>query len=246
MTKGLNTAPYWLDADEPSLFPDVALALTDPDGLLAIGGDLSNKRLSAAYKLGIFPWYSHGQPILWWSPNPRAILFFDDLIISRSLRKVLRNQAYHVTFDTAFEQVIHHCAQPRKDGLGTWIVGDMSHSYRELHRAGFAHSVEVWQESELIGGLYGVSYGGVFFGESMFSRQSNGSKIALVYLVKQLQRWQFGFIDCQVYSEHLGTLGATTLPRSEFIDKLRNELKKPTKHGLWQIDDDHKNLLNHE
>ncbi len=235
MTKGLNTAPYWLDIDEPTLFPDVELALTEPDGLLAIGGDLSIKRLCAAYQQGIFPWYSDGQPILWWSPNPRAVLFLDDFIISRSLRKVLRNRDYRVTFDTAFDKVIQYCAQSRKDSNGTWIVDDMLQAYINMHAAGFAHSVEVWQGNELIGGLYGVSLGGAFFGESMFSRQSNGSKIALTYLVAQLKEWDFGFIDSQVYSDHLGSLGATNIPRKEFIRRLDIEMNKPTRMGPWQL-----------
>lgn len=235
MTKGLNTAPYWLDIDEPTLFPDVELALTEPDGLLAVGGDLSIERLCAAYQHGIFPWYSDGQPILWWSPNPRAILLLDDLIISRSLRKVLRNQNYHVTLDTSFEKVIWNCAQSRKDSNGTWIGDDMQQAYAKLHAAGFAHSVEVWQGDKLFGGLYGVSLGGAFFGESMFSSQNNGSKIALAYLVAQLKEWGFGFIDSQVYSEHMGNLGVINIPRKDFIERLNTETSKPTRMGPWQF-----------
>jgi len=235
MTKGLNTAPYWLDEHQATLFPDVELALTDPDGLLAVGGDLSIERLCAAYKNGIFPWYSDGQPILWWSPNPRAVLFLDNLIIPRSLQKILRNQNYQVTLDSAFEKVIAECAQPRKDSNGTWIVSDMQHAYIRLFKKGLAHSVEVWHNDELIGGLYGVSLGGAFFGESMFSRQSNGSKIALVYLVEQLKQWGFGFIDAQVYSDHLGSLGASNIPRSEFISRLQIEINKTTRIGRWQL-----------
>ncbi len=235
MTKGLNTAPYWLDIDEPTHFPNVELALTEPDGLLAVGGDLCIERLCAAYQHGIFPWYSDGQPILWWSPNPRAILFLDDFVISRSLRKVLRNQNYRVTIDTAFDEVIQNCAQSRKDSNGTWIVDDMKQAYHELHTAGFAHSVEVWQDGELFGGLYGVSLGGAFFGESMFSRQNNGSKIALAYLVAQLKKWDFGFIDSQVYSEHMGSLGVINIPRKEFIKRLNIETSKPTRMGPWKF-----------
>ena len=235
MTKGLNTAPYWLDVDEPTLFPDVERALIEPDGLLAIGGDLCIERLCAAYQHGIFPWYSDGQPILWWSPNPRAVLFLDDLKISRSLQKVLRNQDYRITLDTAFDNVIQYCAQSREDSNGTWIVDEMQHAYLEMHAAGFAHSAEVWQGNELIGGLYGVSLGGAFFGESMFSRQNNGSKIALVYLVAQLKAWGFGFIDSQVYSDHLGSLGATNIPRKDFIRRLNTETDKPTRMGPWQL-----------
>ncbi len=235
MTKGLNTAPYWLDVNEPTIFPNVKLALTEPDGLLAVGGDLSIERLCSAYQHGIFPWYSDGQPILWWSPDPRAVLFLDNLRISRSLQKILRNQKYRVTLDTTFDTVIQNCAQSRKDSNGTWIVDDMQQAYIDLHAAGFAHSVEVWQGDELIGGLYGVSLGGAFFGESMFSRQSNGSKIALAHLVAQLNEWGFGFIDSQVYSDHLGSLGAITIPRKEFIKRLDIETSKPTRMGPWQF-----------
>jgi len=217
MTKGISTAPFWLDPDNTNAFPDVERALTDPDGLLAIGGDLSVERLTSAYRQGIFPWYSEGQPILWWSPNPRAVLFLDELKISRSLKKTLRKTNYHVTFDKDFNNVIEACAVTRRDGFGTWIVADMKKAYINLHKHGIAHSVEVWDGDQLSGGLYGVCIGSAFFGESMFSRQTDASKIALVYLVKQLQKWGFGFIDCQVYSDHLGTLGAKPISRQTFI-----------------------------
>jgi len=239
MTKGISTAPFWLDPDDVNSFPDVALALTDPDGLLAVGGDLSTERLLAAYSKGIFPWYSEGQPILWWSPNPRAILYLDELKISKSLKKSLKKSDYRVTFDTAFEQVIKACAVSRRDGFGTWIVDDMERAYIALHHAGFAHSVEVWHSNELIGGLYGVSLGKAFFGESMFSRQSDASKIALVYLVMHLRKWDFGFIDCQVYSEHLGTLGARQIERQAFMDLLSEHCKQNniTAHrGIWSCE----------
>ena len=169
MTKGISTAPFWLDPDDVNAFPDVELALTDPDGLLAIGGDLSVERLAAAYRRGIFPWYSEGQPVLWWSPNPRAVLFLDKLKISRSLKKTLRKKNYHVTFDKDFENVIEACAGIRRgghpDNQGTWIVDDMKKAYINLHKQGIAHSVEVWVDDQLSGGLYGVCIGNAFFGE---------------------------------------------------------------------------------
>ncbi|MGD8926185.1 MAG: leucyl/phenylalanyl-tRNA--protein transferase [Thioalkalispiraceae bacterium] len=220
MTAGVLTAPFILDLNEPSVFPDPELALSDPDGLLAIGGDLSIERLIAAYKHGIFPWYSEGQPIIWWSPSPRAVLFLDKLKTSKSLRKSLKKDSYHVTFDTAFADIINACASGRRDGTGTWIVDDMKQAYINLHHAGLAHSVEVWHGLELVGGLYGVSLGKAFFGESMFSKQADTSKIALTYLTRQLQEWNFDFIDCQIYSDHLGSLGAEKISRTEFLKLL--------------------------
>ena len=190
------TAPYWLNPYDPTDFPDVSLALREPDGLLAVGGDLRIERLLAAYQRGIFPWYSGDQPILWWSPDPRSVLFPDKLHISRSLRKTLRKQLFTITFDTAFEEVIHACSEPRADGLGTWITDEMQQAYLRLHQSGYAHSVECWLNGKLVGGLYGVAMGKVFFGESMFSRVTDASKIAFVFLVRQLQRWQFEMIDC--------------------------------------------------
>ena len=237
MSKGYNTAPFWLYDDVTDYFPSVELALAEPNGLLAIGGDLSVERLTAAYKKGIFPWYNEDQPIMWWSPNPRMLLFPNRLKISRSLRKALLKQDFRVTFDTAFMQVIRNCSNPRKDGLGTWLIDDMIQAYCAMHEKGLAHSVEVWSDKELIGGLYGISFGGAFFGESMFSRQSNGSKIALVCLTRQLQQWGFGFIDCQVYTSHLESMGAIETPRPRFIELLNTELKKPDRIGKWKFDD---------
>lgn len=219
-----------------SVFPDVSEALTEPNGLLAIGGDLSVERLLAAYHRGIFPWYSHGQPILWWSPNPRAILRLQALHVSRSLRKSLKRTDYEVRFDTAFDDVVHQCAKPREDGLGTWITDEMRNAYLRLHKLGYAHSVEIWHESHLIGGIYGVSLGKIFFGESMFSRRKDASKIAFVYLVRQLMKWDFALIDCQVYSQHLGSLGAELMPRERFIDLLQSDCEAEGKTGLWQCD----------
>jgi leucyl/phenylalanyl-tRNA--protein transferase len=232
------TAPYWLNPHNPTDFPDVALALHEPDGLLAVGGDLSVERLRAAYQRGIFPWYSGDQPILWWSPDPRSVLFPGKLHISRSLRKTLRKQQYKITFDTAFADVIRACSQPREDDLGTWITDEMQQAYIRLHQAGYAHSVECWLNGKLAGGLYGVSLGNVFFGESMFSHVTDASKIAFVFLVRQLQRWQFGVIDCQIQSSHLDQFGAELIPRSEFITLLNQFCNQTGRSGLWTMDVD--------
>lgn len=230
------SAPYLLDPLNKTSFPDVSDALLEPDGLLAIGGDLSTERLLAAYARGIFPWYSDGQPILWWSPNPRAVLFPDELKISRSLKKSIRRQDYTITADTAFEDVIRECAVPRKDGLGTWITSEMNQAYIHLHQEGYAHSVEVWRNNRLVGGLYGISIGQVFFGESMFSRESDASKLAFCFLVTQLKNWDYKLIDCQVYSEHLGTLGARIIPREVFILLLAKHCVRNQKIGPWKFD----------
>ena len=192
------TAPYWLNPLDREDFPDVSLALRDPDGLLAIGGDLSIERLLAAYRRGIFPWYSDDQPILWWSPDPRSIIRPKNLVISKSLNKTLKKKTFKVSFDQAFVDVIVQCAQPRQKESGTWITDEMTQAYIRLHNAGHAHSVECWQENKLVGGLYGIAIGKVFFGESMFSLVSDTSKVAFVYLIKQLQNWGYEMIDCQV------------------------------------------------
>lgn len=232
------TAPYWLNPYDPADFPDVALALRDPDGLLAVGGDLSVERLLAAYQRGIFPWYSGDQPILWWSPDPRSVLFPDKLHVSRSLRKVLRKQEYKVTFDTAFAEVIRACSQPRAGDPGTWITDEMQQAYIRLHQAEHAHSIEIWLNGKLVGGLYGIAIGKVFFGESMFSRVTDASKVAFVFLVRQLQRWQFGVIDCQIQSAHLDQFGAELIPRSEFTMLLNQFCNQTGLGGLWTIDVD--------
>ena len=232
------TAPYWLNPYDPADFPDVALALRDPDGLLAVGGDLSVERLLAAYQRGIFPWYSGDQPILWWSPDPRSVLFPAKLHVSRSLRKVLRKQEYKITFDTAFAEVIHACSQPRAGDPGTWITDEMQQAYIRLHQAGYAHSIEIWLNGKLVGGLYGIAIGKVFFGESMFSRVTDASKVAFVFLVRQLQRWQFGVIDCQIQSAHLDQFGAELIPRSEFTMLLNQFCNQTGLGGLWTIDVD--------
>jgi leucyl/phenylalanyl-tRNA--protein transferase len=221
------TAPYWLSSLHPELFPDVELALRDPDGLLAVGGDLSQRRLLAAYRRGIFPWYSDQQPILWWSPDPRSVLFPQELHISRSLRKTLRQERFRVTFDQCFTQVIAACAGPRETQAGTWITEEMQLAYIDLHRAGYAHSVEAWHGEQLVGGLYGVALGRVFFGESMFARQTDASKVAFVTLVELLRLAGYALIDCQVETRHLDSLGARNIPRREFVRLLDEYVEAP-------------------
>lgn len=221
--------PIWLRPDDLN-FPSPNHALTEPNGLLAVGGDLSLERLLAAYKLGIFPWYETGQPILWWSPDPRMVLFPDELHISKSLNKVLNKKAFNVTADQDFPAVISACANQRsKNREGTWITDEMQQAYINLHESGWAHSIEVWQENELVGGLYGVAIGGVFFGESMFATQDNASKVAFVHLVKSLQKRGIKLIDCQVSSEHLTSLGAREIKRSEFMYYLSENINTPLK-----------------
>ena len=217
------TRPRWITAtDAPDAFPPLNDALSEPDGLLAIGGDLSPQRLLAAYARGIFPWYESGQPILWWSPNPRLVLFPEKLHISRSLSKVLRKGQLKVTADTAFNRVIHACGASREHAEGTWITTAMKTAYAELFTLGYAHSIEVWNEGELVGGLYGIALGKVFFGESMFSLQTNASKVAFVHIVKQLEQWSYNMIDCQVSSQHLFNFGAEEISRSHFQNLLLN------------------------
>ncbi|MDP3858090.1 MAG: leucyl/phenylalanyl-tRNA--protein transferase [Stagnimonas sp.] len=211
----------WLDPRQPDqAFPDPETALPDPNGLLAVGGDLSPRRLLRAYAQGIFPWFNPDEPILWWSPNPRCLFTPGQVHVSHSLAKRLRAQRYALSFDRAFEEVLDACAGPRRGGRGTWLGPDMRRAYRELRRLGYAHSVELWIEGELAGGLYGVSIGGAFFGESMFSRHSDASKLALVHLDRQLHDWQFSLLDCQVASEHLLSLGARTVARTQFLELL--------------------------
>lgn len=218
-------------------FPPVKSALREPNGLLAAGADLSPQRILLAYRAGIFPWFNAGEPILWWSPDPRMVLIPGEFKCSRSLAKVLRNTACAVRFDTAFEQVMRACAAPRKTQAGTWIHEDMIAAYRALHQMGYAHSVEVWQNGELVGGLYGMAIGRMFYGESMFSIMPNGSKIALAHLARQLARWQFGMIDCQMNTQHLASLGAREIPRDEFIAQLQ-VLVNCAPVTSWQFDAD--------
>lgn len=201
-------------------FPPVAEALTDPDGLLAIGGDLTPERLLDAYRRGIFPWYSEGQPILWWSPDPRAVFHPDRIHVSRSLARRLRRRDYEVTCDADFAGVIRGCAAPREDQAGTWITAEMMTAYERMHALGHAHSVEVWHEGALAGGLYGISIGRAFFGESMFSVRTDASKVALANLGYNFGQWGGALIDCQVRNPHLDSLGAELLPRAEFVARL--------------------------
>ncbi|MDH5437103.1 MAG: leucyl/phenylalanyl-tRNA--protein transferase [Gammaproteobacteria bacterium] len=224
------------DQSNNPLFPDVDQALTEPDGLLAVGGDLSPERLLEAYRRGIFPWYSEGQPVLWWSPNPRSVLFPEKLNISRSLKKSLNKNVFTVTLDTAFRDVITACSHPRKDDAGTWITPDMIDAYCLLHEQGHAHSVECWYEDKLVGGLYGIAIGKVFFGESMFSKKTDASKVAFVTLVQQLTTWGFQLIDCQIQSAHLDSLGAENIPRRRFIDLLNQHCRSTNKHSPWTFD----------
>jgi leucyl/phenylalanyl-tRNA--protein transferase len=224
---------FLLDDTQP--FPALQHALREPNGLLAAGGDLSAKRILDAYRHGIFPWFNEGDPILWWSPDPRMVLFPSEFKLSDSLRKIIRKGEFEIRFDTAFEQVMRACAAPRDGQAGTWIIEDMVAAYCELHRMGFAHSVEVWSKGELIGGLYGMAIGKMFYGESMFSRRPNASKIALAHLAKQLELWDFGMIDCQMNTPHLASLGAREIPRDEFITRLEELIHCiPVTH--WQFD----------
>ncbi|MCQ4346499.1 leucyl/phenylalanyl-tRNA--protein transferase [Pseudomonas stutzeri] len=207
-------------------FPPLETALGEPDGLLALGGDLRPERLVAAYRHGCFPWYQEGQPILWWSPDPRMVLFPEELHVSRSLRKTLRQNRFTITFDRDFAAVVSACAAPRNHADGTWITPAMQAAYRELHRRGVAHSVEVWQDERLVGGLYGLAIGRLFFGESMFSRATDASKAGFVTLVERLRDCGFRLIDCQMHTPHLASLGARPIPRSEFADQLRRHLDR--------------------
>lgn len=227
----------WLDEDT-SGFPPVEAALRDPDGLLAVGGDLSPARLVQAYSLGIFPWYQEGEPILWWSPSLRMGLFPERLVVSRSMRKLLRKGEFEVTFDRAFARVIANCAAWRPERTATWITDDMQRAYCRLHELQIAHSVEVWRDGELVGGLYGVASGSLFFGESMFSLQSNASKIATIALARQLQRWGYRLIDCQIPSEHLASLGAQEITRADFQDMLLRYGHSGGKNGPWTMEPD--------
>ena len=208
----------WLGRGDP--FPPVEDALKEPNGLLCAGADLSVPRLLAAYRRGIFPWYSGDEPILWWSPDPRMVLFCDELKISRSLAKNLRNKGFETRIDSAFAKVIKACAEPRKDEAGTWISAEMQAAYVALHRAGHAHSVETWLDGGLVGGLYGVAIGRAFFGESMFSRETDASKVALVALVEELRRRDCPMIDCQQRTPLLASLGAREIPRRQFLRRL--------------------------
>ncbi len=224
---------FRLDPDPYSDFPDVALAEAEPNGLLAVGGDLSPMRLLNAYRHGIFPWFSADEPILWWSPNPRTVLYPEKIKISRTLRKTLNRELFQVTYDSAFQQIIKACSKPRQGSPGTWLVPQMIRAYTDLHGLGMAHSVEVWQQEILVGGLYGVAIGSVFYGESMFSRVSDSSKVALVNLCQTLLALDYKLIDCQVYTRHLISLGAEEIPREQFCQHLDNWCTLPRQHISW-------------
>lgn len=222
---------------EDIAFPDAALA--DENGLLAIGGDLRPERLILAYSSGIFPWPHEGCPLLWFSPDPRMVLLPGELILGRRLLRTMKNTPFRITLDTAFERVIEGCASiPRKHEVGTWITSEMIGAYTRLHNLGVAHSAECWVEDRLAGGLYGVSLGGAFIGESMFAQVSDASKAAFVTLVQQLGRWGFRMIDAQIHTEHLERFGAREWHRSRYLAALAAAMKQPTRYGPWQIDDD--------
>jgi leucyl/phenylalanyl-tRNA--protein transferase len=226
----------WLGPHDP--FPPVSTALRDPNGLLAAGADLSPARLLNAYRRGIFPWSGDDEPLLWWSPDPRMVLFVDELHVARSLRRTLRAGRYAVSADRVFRDVMIGCAAPRPDGEGTWITPDMIDAYTELARLGHAHSIETWMDDELVGGLYGVVVGRMFYGESMFARRTDASKIAFVHLVRQLGRWGYEMIDCQMSTSHLASLGAREIPRAEFLERMRRQAGRPAVPPPWHLDPD--------
>lgn len=224
----------WLSAaDPPDAFPAADLALDEPEGLLAAGGDLSTPRLLAAYRAGIFPWYEQGQPILWWSPNPRCVLFPADYHVAQRLRRILRNSDLEIRFDSGFPQVMRGCAAPRRSQRGTWITPDMMDAFERLHAEGWAHSVEVWDGARLVGGIYGLCIGRVFFGESMFSAAPNASKIGLLALVRHMIETRMDLLDCQVVSPHLLSLGATNIPRGAFLEVLDRACHRSVEAPVW-------------
>ena len=229
----------WLNPGD--LFPPAETALVDPNGLLCAGLELTPELVLAAYERGIFPWYSEGQPVLWWSPDPRMVLMPQDFNLHRSLRKTLRSSRFEIRTDTRFEAVMRACAEPRPEQGGTWISEAIVDAYSALHRAGFAHSVETWMDGELVGGLYGIALGRVFFGESMFIRRTDASKIAFAHLIVQLKRWQFELIDCQQKTDHLASLGAAPISRSDFLERLSRLVHSDSQapcSGAWQFDQD--------
>jgi leucyl/phenylalanyl-tRNA--protein transferase len=224
--------PIFRLGDE-TIFPPVHL--TSGNGILAIGGDLSPGRLLTAYRQGIFPWYGEGDPIIWWSPDPRFILFLEKLKVSRSMMKVMRRRTFGITYDHKFREVVLSCQKLRREQNGTWITDDMLEAYCTLHDLGIAHSAEAWHEGKLVGGIYGVSLGRCFFGESMFSLMSNASKAALINLVYRLRELKFEFMDCQVYTAHMESLGACFISRNEFIGLLKSGLRHETLQGSWEF-----------
>jgi leucyl/phenylalanyl-tRNA--protein transferase len=226
----------WLETGDP--FPPVEQALREPNGLLAAGDDLTTERLLQAYERGIFPWFGEGDPVLWWSPDPRMVLGTDALHVSKSLRKTIRSRRFRVTADTAFPAVMAACAEPRPDQDGTWITSDVYTAYCQLATLGVAHSFETWEGDVLAGGLYGVAIGRMFFGESMFARRSDASKVALAHAVRQLKRWGFPLIDCQMSTSHLASLGARTIGRDEFLSVVRRSVTMPPVQAPWRLDAD--------
>lgn len=226
---------HWISRDDPpEAFPPVERACLRPNGLLAAGGDLSPPRLLAAYRRGIFPWFEEGQPVLWWSPDPRMTLKPSAIHVSRSLKRHIQRGQFNLTLNCAFEQVMKACAGPRLGQRGTWITASMQHAYAQLHKRGQAHSLEVWRDDELIGGIYGVAHGKVFFGESMFSAESNASKVALTALARWLEFQEFALIDCQVRSAHLLTMGCVEIPRNTFIQHLDTHCEQSVPTETWQ------------
>ncbi len=225
---------FWLSAgDDPESFPAIDRALIEPDGLLAAGGDLSSERLLAAYRRGIFPWYDDGQPILWWSPDPRCVLFPDEFHVARRLRRDIAKSDAELSVNQSFDDVVRACAEPRPSQQGTWITDEMMAAYSRLHREGWAHSLEVREDGDLVGGIYGIAIGRIFFGESMFSKAKNASKFAFYALARILNAAGFPLIDCQVVSGHLMTLGATTIPRTEFAAVLDDACDSQTRFAGW-------------
>ena len=219
-------------------FPPLERALIEPNGLLAAGGDLSPERLLDAYAHGIFPWFGDEDPVLWWSPDPRMVLFPRELHMSRSLRRTIRSGEFSVTLDGAFEAVMQGCAAPRPRQEGTWITGEMMSAYSHLASLGYAHSVEAWADGELVGGLYGVALGRVFYGESMFTRRTDASKVALSHIVRQLDRWKFVLIDCQMATGHLASLGAREIARDDFVRRVRTGAVQSPVPAPWRLDED--------
>jgi len=230
-----KVALYYIDPDSPAdNFPPVVNALTQPDGLLCFGGDLSTERILNAYRRGIFPWYSEGQPIMWWSPSPRCVIFPDEVIVRRSLKKTMRNMDYHFSIDTAFPDVISACSAPRDEDGGTWITHEIKDAFIRLHELGHAHSAEIWKDGKLIGGLYGIAMGQIFFGESMFSIARDASKVAFACAAQFLHRHHFKLIDAQVTSGHLLSLGAREIQRDDFITTLDKYCHVENDIDLWQ------------
>lgn len=234
-TESTDLVP-WLHF-ENTTFPDPSFALDEPEGLVAAGGDLSPQRLISAYRSGIFPWFNEGDPILWWSPDPRCVIAPESVHTSRSMRKFLRKTHWTLSFDTCFDTVIEACAETRSQQEGTWITQQMRDAYQTLHRQGVAHSLEVWDQNRLAGGLYGIAIGPFFFGESMFSREANASKAAFIALGRQLSRWGYRLIDCQLHNHHLTSLGAYEIPRTEFLHYIKQHIDQSVEH-LWSPDPD--------